>query len=583
MELYFKENIANVEGSKTYKQNISNNLDLKHLIVKANTLIDLKYEKFLYKSGYICISFFMEDAESKVLYAITFWTKKDEKLSLQYAVVSQPDYTFVGELRYGIFTPQELEVYSTDKKLINYTTNRLNDETLVITYTLMCYAEKVTVDETSMNTLGVNLFTIYCRLDMRNINKKHSDFVDRLKLKEMKIPIAPITLNKYVLKIMPMTVGEAIRLGDLYFRTWREIVISMFCCDLFINGICYNFPTAANWTYINYVTPENLFDTTEILNVISDNGQVRSLVEKLSNFYKLENDYTSNVIGHDLTKKKIKSTLEAIIRDNLLSPIAIAMLTERTGELKSTYKVTEPTVIEAIYSLCCLHTVVGVLHFNINSRTITALDNNKSVCLCINGEKETYTIQVDKSIYFCNFEDAVISNKFMNISCEKIKCLERNISTNIEDVLAKLLKYSKQADKKHIQLIEKLSLRIDNDEIISMAYPIDFLDLFNTLNYTDEKLIEFYTNLLDENVKCFISGKPIEYKLPFSTLYSKYKSVPSSISTVCVYTNLLEYSCVSFDHYPPWLQYVENKDVPSGFDIDISLKLLIENLDIKYK
>jgi hypothetical protein len=50
---------------------------------------------------------------------------------------------------------------------------------------------------------------------------------------------------------------------------------------------------------------------------------------------------------------------------------------------------------------------------------------------------------------------------------------------------------------------------------------------------------------------------------------------------VSVYTNELNFSCTSYNTYPPWLKNTSNNKISSEFDIDVSLKLLIENLELK--
>jgi hypothetical protein len=393
-----------------------------------------------------------------------------------------------------------------------------------------------------------------------------------------------------MVKIMPMTVGETIRVGDLYFNVWKEIFVSLMCSDLFINGICYSFPISLNWTYINYVDPFAMFDTEELLTTIQDNEHVKLLIDKLMKFYDNTSEYVTNMNKNKATKVKVKEAMQSIIRNNLLSPISIIMLLEDTGDdVNSKTVVTDAMLFEVFYALYCLHTRLGIVHFGIDSKAMTLKPTTKAnVAIVLEDEDSTYILpNIKHHIIIKNFEESIVGEKFLSCVETYIKVIDRVIVIDNEHIFTRIKKYSVYAEKHVLQLIEKLANASSIDDVINIIYPIDYIELLNSIKLPTDTLLKFYTDVLDANVKAFLKDiKPL-YVTPFEQYFKQFKynttTTYDTLTDISVYKNEIKYSCTSYDKYPKWLQNNANRVVPSEFDIDISLKLLIDNLQVRYK
>lgn len=54
-------------------------------------------------------------------------------------------------------------------------------------------------------------------------------------------------------KLIPLTVREALQVGDINFAPWREVWVSRRATALVVNGVAPMFPIFNNWTYLNGV------------------------------------------------------------------------------------------------------------------------------------------------------------------------------------------------------------------------------------------------------------------------------------------------------------------------------------------
>ena len=124
-------------------------------------------------------------------------------------------------------------------------------------------------------------------------------------------------------KLIPLSVGEAVKINNITYPAWRELFISYAACDMVLNGISPTFVVAANWTYIEGADV-SMFDNKVIRDKYKQNDEVIHVIENLKAIYKFSEDI--NDISE--SRQKIFNTLSNLSSNKLLSNLALARIDE---------------------------------------------------------------------------------------------------------------------------------------------------------------------------------------------------------------------------------------------------------------
>ncbi len=131
-------------------------------------------------------------------------------------------------------------------------------------------------------------------------------------------------------KIMPLTVREALQVGDINFAPWREAWVAQRATDLIVNGVAPTFPIYNNWTYLSGVT-RDLFENRAMRARYDRSQHASAIVENL----RRARNHTENLAEKDYRIGQLDAQIYETLRYAqdfvLLSELAVCMTCEDVG------------------------------------------------------------------------------------------------------------------------------------------------------------------------------------------------------------------------------------------------------------
>ena len=284
-------NIEIVEGSKNFKNMAKSAVSFP--ISRMFGFINLKYALAMKTSGYTYVTFTIQKEEKDTfIYSVMYLEKNDPK----FVCLSPTFISSKGEFRDGFILYSALEYafihYSEELSKIE---KKLDNNLFNIVYTVHPPGNKLELDVEMMGKrlLIASIYLILYKKQTYQL-QIHSDklYVDILTSigNISQHTVQNINLYNYLFKgnmvrpygqkLIPLSVGEAVKINNIIYPAWRELFISYAASDMVLNGISPTFAIAANWTYIEGVGRDT-FDNKIIREKYTQNDEVIEIIEKI--------------------------------------------------------------------------------------------------------------------------------------------------------------------------------------------------------------------------------------------------------------------------------------------------------------
>uniref|UniRef100_A0A6C0LJD5 Protein kinase domain-containing protein n=1 Tax=viral metagenome TaxID=1070528 RepID=A0A6C0LJD5_9ZZZZ len=656
---YFDQiDVNTIDGSKNYKNMINDSISFP--LNRMMTFINLKYTLSMKTSGYTYVPFRLNDKKTSIIFAVIYFLDDIPKF-----VCMSPTYISTkGEFRDGFIEYSQLEYVFNNysKELIpieNHVRDKLSKGQILLEYEF--YPESKIIDE-DISMLGFKLLigSLYLLLYKRYNNQIqiHTDKlylealkdIDKIDIKNYNKDIYNFLFKgnlerPYGQKLIPLSVGEAIKINNISYSSWRELFISYATSDMVINGISPNFAISANWSYIEGAD-KDMFDNPPIKEKYIQNEEVIKVISKLKELYR----NSENIFGMDVQREKIYDTITNLSSYKLLSNIAIARIDEFAGATIGTipyavknadvmpkkYKlflsnvtVFDKVIFDLFYACHVLHKKIGVVHLDLHLNNITILDDtlvsSGHTMYILNGQQETYFFPYE-GFYgtVIDFSDAVVSEKFLDFTDKytTIDSFENIIDREkdyIFDKLSSMLLYvKKNKDKVKGKIISDYNL------MFKAFSAIDFVSISKNIrmmlerdlgDYVSKDIIRRITELenislehLLSSIQDVVDGRNVEdVKFVGDILLPKffekytYENIDNlndiKIINIYNFNSVWRHSGVSYEQFPVWAKkdYIEKKFgkkkadeifgrlvLPEGNERDVHLAYLIEKLSTEY-
>ena len=627
---WFKENYFNqieinlLDGSKEYKNRIrdTTNFPLKRMMA----FIQLKYSLTMKTSGYTYVTFRLDNKRDKKIFAVAYYLKDIPK----FICLSPTFDSAKGEFRDGFILYEAfINTFKKCGKELNdieeSIRNNLSNGKIIIDYEF--YPKRKALDE-DLTLLSLQLLvgSIYLILYKKQQDQLqvHTDKMYIQMLKEIydDKPIGDMSKHiynnffkggmdrPYGQKLIPMNVGEAIKINNIQYATWRELFISYAASDMVINSISPTFAIAANWSYIEGAN-QDMFDNEIIKDRYVQNKDIVNMISSMKQLYK-ESESIDNI---NESRERIYNTICQLNLNKLLSDVAIVRIDEfadvTVGTLARTIKTAkilppkckkfisdikffDKIIFDLMYGCHVLHKRVGAIHLDLhlNNMTIMEVDStfyertekeykyvkNKkyNTAFILNGQCETYMFPFDG--YYgtiIDFSDSVVSRKFLEFTCKYVTfdSFENIIDREKEYILSKLSTYSyvkKHKDKVKGAIISKY------EDMFKAISAIDFVSITKNIrcmfetslkDEVSDNIMKRICQLEDESLEYLLSsvqnvvdneGKDIEYvgdvllKKFFSNYLYHKSCLETDIYEVYNFNAKWNYSGVEYESYPPW-------------------------------
>ena len=423
----------------------------------------------------------------------------------------------------------------------------------------------------------------------------------------------------YGQKVIPLSVGEAIKINNIIYPAWRELFLSYAASDMVINDIAPNFAIAANWTYIEGAN-RHMFDNILIKEKYQQNEEVIEVINKLKLLYK----YSENIENIEDSRYQILNIMCKINSYKLLSDIAICRVDEfadvTIGTIPRTIKTAtipppkyynflkdihyfNKIIFDLMYGVHTLHKRVGAIHLDLhlNNMTIMEVDesfykkvDNKYIynkdkkyhtAFIVDGQRETYLFPFDG--YYgtiIDFSDSVVSSKFLEFanktitfdSFENIIDREKDyIFEKLSSMLSYVRKYKDKVRGAIISNYENMFKAITAIDFVALTRNIRIMLERDIGDYVNPDILKRIKELEDQSLEYLLTsvqnvvdneGKNVHFAgdVLLSQFFSKYtyasSSLDLSIYEVYNFNAPWTYSGVSRERYPPWADKDKIKD-----------------------
>lgn len=238
-------------------------------------------------------------------------------------------------------------------------------------------------------------------------------------------------------KIIPASVYEATRIGDIMFAVWRELYIARLCTNLVLNFVSPSFPLTGNWFLIHNCNAE-LFDNYAMHARFANSHIAANIISVLKNIDR----QTRTADGEFLNAKfmrlshKIHQSFVYADRDIRLSNLGICAITEHVGrtfrDMPALIKRNTPDVLtlrecfedfdmfsklmfEFVYAFYAMNSHLTVYHGDLHLNNITLMQlerryDDQYVCYVCGGKN--YVFQ-QNNIYstIIDFSRSVIADQ----------------------------------------------------------------------------------------------------------------------------------------------------------------------------
>ena len=615
-----------IEGSKKYKRDIASHKCFP--LYRMMSFINLKYSLSMKTSGYTYVPFSLIRGSDRVIYSIVYFLETMPK----FICLSPTFVSSKGEFRDGFIKYEEFDIALNKftKKLSiieEIISKKINKGEMSIDYSYYP-SNKSLNEDLSMLGLQALISSIYLILYKKNSNQLqvHTDkmYIDILKdIKEFEeYKIENDNIYNYLFKggldrpfgqkLIPLSVGEAVKINNISFSSWRELFISYATSDMVINFICPNFAIAANWTYIEG-SNSKMYDNKLIVDKYIQNEEIKDVSDRLKELYK----FSETVDNIDNSREKIYDTLIYLNSHKLLSEISLARIDEFAGvtigtipRTIKTAKVIPPkykkfitnidffnkVIFDLLYGCFVLHKRIGAIHLDLHKNNMTIMDVDYnfykledgkykyikdhlySSMYIIDGQRETYIFPFEG--YYgtiIDFSDSVVNKDFLLYtqkyvtydSFENIIDRERNY---IFDKLSSMLNYvKKNKDKVRGKIIS------DYENMFKAISAIDFVYILTNIRTMFEKelsdqvdkkilehikymedtslefLLESVQNVVDnEGNTLFFAGEILLKKFFAKYLYHNVNMENINIYEVYNFNCKWEGRGVYYDDFPNW-------------------------------
>lgn len=627
-EMYFEQiDVSLLEGSKRYKELMNSSMSFP--IKRMFAFIDLKYTLNMKTSGYTYVPFHLSHKKNSIIYAVIYYLKDVPK----FVCLSPTFMSSKGEFRDGFIPYSAFEyVFNNWNKSLapieDTIRRKVSEGHFQISYNFFPESRVIDIDGTMLG-LRMLVASTYLILYKKQYDQLqvHTDklYIDMLKdlvkldnytINDKKIYNYLFNGNlhrPYGQKVIPLSVGEAIKINNITYPSWRELYLSYAVSDMVINGISPNFAISANWTYIEGVN-QTMFDNQLIKEKYRQNEEVIEVINKLKLLYK----YSENIDNIEESRYKLFNIICNINSYKLLSNMAISRVDEfadvTIGTIPRTIKTakTPPpkyhnflknihhfnkVIFDLMYGVHVLHKRVGAIHLDLHLNNMTIMevndgfykkdkdkykyieDNIYHTAFIIDGQKETYIFPFEG--YYgaiIDFSDSVVSRKFLefannNITFDSFENIIDKEKDYIFEKLSSMLSYvRKYKDKVRGAIIsdyENMFKAITAIDFVYITRNIRIMIERELIDYANPDIVKRIKELEDMSLEYLLTsvqnvvdneGKEITFAgdvlLPqFFSVYT-YSSINPDLHIYEVYkfNAPWEHSGVSIDKYPPWAQ-----------------------------
>lgn len=332
----------------------------------------------------------------------------------------------------------------------------------------------------------------------------------------------------YGQKVIPLTVGEVISLGNISYKPWREIVISYAVSDMVLNYVGPGFALGTNWTMIEGMDA-TMFDNVIIKDRIEENVKIQQLIKEYKRLY----DLATNIPDVEGYSEGLLGQINDLNKNKLISRIAIGKVDENVGftftnipriirkasivpphyeKLVTDLDMFNKYMFDLLYSCHVLHKRLGIIHFDLhlNNATImkaysfykTDIDKNKVTSIKYNKEKRynvSYSIDEVHYVFpfdgfygtIIDFSDSIINKTFLEYTDRFIARQDMDfiIDRERDEISSKIFEFLKYSGKD--KDILRGSIISDYDDMFIAISTIDYITVLRKLRMTFENEMGF--------------------------------------------------------------------------------------------
>lgn len=191
-------------------------------------------------------------------------------------------------------------------------------------------------------------------------------------------------------KTFPMTVYEAMRIGDINFPVWREIYLTTLCSNLVVNFISPGFPLVGNW-FLVHGTSSEYYDNISMHDKHTHSQIASSISAQLKmidreTFFNQTRQHINNKFMR--LSRKIQQSFVYADRELRLTGLSLCLQSEFVGWtirdipplLKKTHSryaifrdpdIFNKHMFEYIYSFYCMNYHLSILHGDLHLNNLT--------------------------------------------------------------------------------------------------------------------------------------------------------------------------------------------------------------------
>lgn len=276
-------------------------------ILRMQAFAILKYGYPLDHTGYTCAVFRAQTPDAETHYAYVYWQGEDFERP-EYICLSPTFDSRDGEYRENFILYDDFEQHY-DGLLSAFSPAEEQLEKMVYRDALGLHMQVFPAENADKAVLNIDKL----RLQMKalvvawalsygvralHVNAAHVTVMDRLAktlqraharwAKDMPSCLSafrtgrPNNINRTRCgqKLIPLTIHEVTRPGDINFYPWREIYVLQICTELVMNFICPSFPMHNQWTYLEGAS-ELLFENDAMHARYRRSDAARSIIARL--------------------------------------------------------------------------------------------------------------------------------------------------------------------------------------------------------------------------------------------------------------------------------------------------------------
>ena len=455
-----------------------------------------------------------------------------------------------------------------------------------------------------INKKYFSFFYNYLQSDMSNIAYEFKKF-NKKELYKMyqyctKFVLSENEFTHIGEKLLPLYLNEVKMPFNLFFKPWKELIITSNVSDLVANNISINFPLYSCWFYIRNIN-KLIFNgeflririrkSIDILNIIDflkkAKDQLRIMINSDLNNTNIDEILKQILlVKNNIMSDKIKDSLEYIKNNLLLSEVVLSILIENCGKtikndikynknnsciLNCSYIIFSKYMFEIIYSIMCLNKKLHVNHGDLHINNIIINEKNFH-------KKNNVDYIIDKNNIFSfpfkggtiniiDFDQSAIEFGYQTQLTNKIKLDNINYHNEInnddyyiiinkylsvfpskQDYIKKIKKYAILNNKEFLNYMTLLDIINSTSQIKKFIKDKKKLDLLiEIIKYCKNILSNnFIKSLENEEFNKYDSGRNFLLEL-IKKLFSNYKvKITNKKNIICNFQNKIKYSTSNF-------------------------------------